>query len=117
MKRVACRDEQALSEIYDIYSRALYSIIFNIIKCEEETKDIMQQVLLLVWQKAISFDSDKGNLFTWLVTLARNKALDKLRSKEYRIKQLTTGIIDESRLFDYSQGTSLDVIIAGERVR
>ena len=60
----------------------MYGIIFRIVKHEEIAEEILQDVFLKVWEKIGSYDSSKGKLFTWMLNIARNQAIDKTRSKE-----------------------------------
>ncbi len=60
----------------------MYGIIFRIVKHEEVAEEILQDVFLKVWEKIGSYDSSKGKLFTWMLNIARNQAIDKTRSKE-----------------------------------
>ena len=68
--------------LYDHYSSALYGIIFRIVRKEEIAEEVLQDVFLKIWNKAESYDPAKGKLFTWMLNLARNQAIDKTRSKE-----------------------------------
>lgn len=83
------KDPKAFSDVYDLYSKALYGIIFQIISNSEEAEDILQNVFLKFWNSFDSYDSNKGKLFTWLVQIARNTALDHLRSRYNQEKKQT----------------------------
>lgn len=81
------RGEQAFSYLYDNYSGALLSIIFNIVKDEELANDVLQEVFVKIWRQAESYDSSKGRLFTWMLNIARNASIDTIRSKSYQNSQ------------------------------
>ncbi len=78
------QSEKAFSFLYDNYSGALYGIIHAIIKDKESANDVLQDVFVNIWKKIRSYDPAKGRLFTWMLNVARNAAIDKIRSKEYR---------------------------------
>jgi RNA polymerase sigma-70 factor (ECF subfamily) len=80
--RLCAKDNGALDYLYDHYSSALYGIIFRIVKEEDISEEILQDVLLKIWDKIENYDSNKGKLFTWMLNIARNQAIDKTRSKE-----------------------------------
>ncbi|WP_254091004.1 RNA polymerase sigma factor [Dawidia soli] len=68
--------------LYDHYSAALYGAIFRIIKKEAVAEEVLQDVFLKIWDKFDHYDASKGKLFTWLLNVARNQAIDKTRSRE-----------------------------------
>ena len=76
-------DKKTIEVLYDMYSGSLYGVILRILKEEETSEDILQETFLRIWQKFNYYDSSKGRLFTWMCNLARNLALDKLKSKGY----------------------------------
>ena len=81
------RDEKAFSYLYDNYSGALYAIINSIVKVRETANDVLQNVFLNIWRKIESYDPSKGRLFTWMLNVARNAAIDEVRSKGHRATQ------------------------------
>ena len=78
------RSEKAFSYLYDNYSGALYGIISSIVTDAETANDILQDVFVNIWKKIESYDSSKGRLFTWMLNVARNAAIDKIRSRGFR---------------------------------
>ena len=74
--RVAGNDSKALEELYDRYSPLLYTIIDKIVQDVPAAEEILSDVFVIVWQKIDQFDSDEGNVYTWMINLARNKAID-----------------------------------------
>jgi RNA polymerase sigma-70 factor (ECF subfamily) len=77
---IARGDEQALASLYDRYRLILFGLILRILHSRAEAEDVLQEVFLQVWQKAANFDETRGRPFTWLVTLARSRAIDRLRT-------------------------------------
>lgn len=76
------KKQSALDYLYDHYSGALYGVVFRILKKEEVSEEVLQDVFLKIWNKIDAYDSSKGKLFTWMLNIARNQAIDKTRSKE-----------------------------------
>ncbi len=69
--------------MYDHYSSALYGVILRIVRTEDLAEEVMQDCFLKIWEKIEMYDDSKGKLFTWIISIARNLSLDKLRSKEF----------------------------------
>jgi RNA polymerase sigma-70 factor (ECF subfamily) len=80
LKAIVARDEVALAQLYDRYRVILFGLLMRILNNREEAEDVLQEVFLQVWRKAEDFDEDRGRPFTWLVTLARSRGIDRLRS-------------------------------------
>ena len=80
LKAVSRGDEQALAQLYDNYRVILFGLLVRILNSREEAEDVLQEVFLQVWRRAKDFDETRGKPFTWLVTLARSRAIDRLRS-------------------------------------
>lgn len=78
------RNEPAFAYLYDHYSGALNGIIKQIIREEETANDVLQEVFINIWKKIETYDPSKGRLFTWMLNIARNAAIDKTRSTAYQ---------------------------------
>ena len=76
---IARRDESALGCLYDRYRLILFGLLLRILSSREEAEDVLQEVFLQVWRRAGDFDEQRGRPFTWLVTLARSRGIDRLR--------------------------------------
>ncbi len=94
LKRIKAKDEEALSELYDLYNRLLFGMIISIVKKREEAEDVLQEVFVKIWEKSHTFNEDRGNVYSWIVTLTRNKAIDRIRSKGYKTQQKATQDVD-----------------------
>jgi RNA polymerase sigma-70 factor (ECF subfamily) len=84
VNRLQGQDPAAFNYLYEKYSGALYSIILQVIPENETASDLLQEVFVSVWKKIGMYDATKGRLFTWLLNVTRNAAIDKLRSKTYK---------------------------------
>lgn len=96
MKRIRARDAGALEELYDLYNRLLFAMVISIVEKREEAEDVLQEIFLKIWNKADLFDADRGNVYNWIITLARNQAIDRIRSKGYKTQEKQTVSIDKS---------------------
>ena len=81
------QDNDAFNYLYDHYSGALFTIINQIVPDKDTASDVLQEVFVNIWKKMDSYDAAKGRLFTWMLNIARNAAIDKVRSKGYRDNQ------------------------------
>jgi RNA polymerase sigma-70 factor (ECF subfamily) len=79
-ERVAGGDPAALSEAYDRYADLLYSLALRIVGSASDAEEVLQDSWLQAWRSARTFDPARGALGAWLVTIARTRALDRLRS-------------------------------------
>ncbi len=81
------RDREGFSYLYDNYSPALYTVILSIVPDREQANDILQEVFIKIWRQVESYDSGKGRLYTWMIQVTRNAAIDVVRSTTYKQSQ------------------------------
>lgn len=86
------KDSNAYSLLYDNYSAALFGVITRVIPAEEIAEDILQDVFIKIWKNIEHYDASKGRLFTWMLNIARNAAIDYSRSKQFKIENKLQGI-------------------------
>ncbi len=91
---IARGDEQALAHLYDRYRLILFGLVNRILSSREEAEDVLQEVFIQVWRRAADFDELRGRPFTWLVTVARSRAIDRLRSLAARERVATASASD-----------------------
>jgi RNA polymerase sigma factor (sigma-70 family) len=84
VSKLKSRDTIAIQALYDMYSGALLGVISRIIQQTEVAEDVLQETFIKIWNSAESYDSSKGRLFTWMMNIARNLSIDKLRSKDFK---------------------------------
>jgi RNA polymerase sigma-70 factor, ECF subfamily len=82
--RLQRRDPQALAELYDRYGKMAYSLVLRVVRDQAIAEDLVQETFLRVWNRGHSIDSEKGALGPWLLAIARNRAIDYLRSSAGR---------------------------------
>jgi len=78
--RLRRRDPRALAELYDRYGRAVYALILRLVRDSAIAEDLVQETFLRVWNRVHAFDAVRGSLGPWLLAIARNRAIDYLRS-------------------------------------
>jgi RNA polymerase sigma-70 factor (ECF subfamily) len=88
VRRMAGGEREALAELYDRFSRPLYSTAVHILNDGAEAQDVVHDVFLTLWEKASQFASERGSAFSWAVTLTRNRSIDRLRSRRRRSELL-----------------------------
>jgi RNA polymerase sigma-70 factor (ECF subfamily) len=86
IQRISERDSRAYQAFYEKYSGLIYASISNVLNDHHDTEDVMQEVLVQLWNKAHLYEPRKGKPLTWLTTMARNRAIDRIRSKQRRSK-------------------------------
>ncbi|MFH5886037.1 sigma-70 family RNA polymerase sigma factor [Halalkalibaculum sp. DA3122] len=98
VKRIKGGDTKALEELYELYKSLLFGMILSIVKKREEAEDLLQEVFMKIWEKAHTFDEERGNVYSWIVTITRNKSIDRIRSKGYKTQQKTSTSVNEPAL-------------------
>lgn len=84
VRAIAQGDEQAFASLYHRYSSTLLGFLIRILDSLPEAEDVLQEVFVHVWRRAADFDETRGRVFTWLATIARSRAVDRLRAKGTR---------------------------------
>jgi RNA polymerase sigma-70 factor (ECF subfamily) len=92
VQRLLARDEQALRVLHDRYARNLLNVIIRLVHNEELAQDVLQEGLLKVWLSIDRYDPERGRLFTWMVRVCCNQAIDALRSPRHRFHSGTKSL-------------------------
>ena len=95
MLKIAGYDSKALEQLYDRYTPLLYTLIKKIIPEKETAEELLSEVFVIIWRQIEHFDFRTSNVYTWMVTLARNKAID--------VKNRTIGKVTEEYTDDYEK--------------
>jgi RNA polymerase sigma-70 factor (ECF subfamily) len=115
MAAMVRREPRALEELYARFSKSLYNVIFAMVRRREDAEEILCEVFQQAWEKAAAYDGTKGAVYTWLLAMSRNRAIDRLRSKGYR---LASGSPDQEALENLEgrdDGNPLDQAMLSER--
>lgn len=107
------KDKSGAEALYDMYSSSLYGIIYRIVQHEEIAEDLLQETFVKIWNSFSSYDSSKGRLFTWMVNVARNLSIDKIRSKDFRNNSKNQDLENTVNFIDEQQSTAINPDILG----
>jgi RNA polymerase sigma-70 factor, ECF subfamily len=86
LDRIVARDEQAVAELYDRHHRLLFGLILRILRDRSEAEEVLQEVFVLVWTRAETYNVALGSPAAWLVRIARNRGIDRLRANNVRVR-------------------------------
>jgi len=84
LQRIADKDSASFQQLYRKYGGLLFTAISQVLNDHHDAEDVMQEVLVQIWNKAHLYEPRKGKPLTWLATMARNRAIDRIRSKQRR---------------------------------
>ncbi|WP_020567885.1 RNA polymerase sigma factor [Neolewinella persica] len=111
LRLIRAQDEEGMRQLFNHYGGALMTILQPILPQKEVAEEVLHDVLMKVWNNIESYDASKSRFFTWMARIARNAAIDKTRSKNYRKNRKTDEIDDSvSRRRELSQTPSIDHI-------
>jgi len=113
--RLQRRDPQALAELYDRYGKMAYSLVLRVVRDGAIAEDLVQETFLRVWNRVHSIDSEKGSLGPWLLAIARNRAIDYLRSSAGRERKAVE--LDETDHAPLYSGMEADILISDQARR
>ncbi|MDP5171486.1 MAG: sigma-70 family RNA polymerase sigma factor [Bacteroidia bacterium] len=86
---LAQQDKEAIRLIFQFYKRALFGVIVGVVRDEELAEDVFQEALVKIWRNGPRYDATKGRLYTWMLNICRNAAIDKTRSKHFQASLVT----------------------------
>jgi RNA polymerase sigma-70 factor (ECF subfamily) len=101
-RRLQKKEPEAMADLYDRFGRLAYSVILSVVKDASIAEDLVQETFLRVWNRAHAFEAGRGSLGPWLLTIARNRAIDHIRSAGSRMQR-------NSQEFDAREHPSLFV--------
>ncbi|WP_316823591.1 RNA polymerase sigma factor [Pedobacter gandavensis] len=107
------QDTYAMKALYDMYSASLFGVISRIVLHTEVAEDILQETFLKIWNSADGYDPSKGRLFTWMMNIARNLAIDKLRSKDFKNASKNQDIENNVGSIDAEKDTTFNADLIG----
>ncbi|WP_028890974.1 RNA polymerase sigma factor [Tenacibaculum sp. 47A_GOM-205m] len=84
VKKFKNKDVKAFEALYEMYNESVQGIVFNIVREQSIAEEITQDVFIKAWNNAETYSEKKGRFFTWIINIARNAAIDKIRSKNFK---------------------------------
>lgn len=97
------KNQEAFSYLYDNYSGALFGVINRIVQSEEIANDVLQDAFVKIWNNLPQYTKEKGALYTWLLNICRNLAIDTIRSKQYKNETQNHSIEDFVSVLDKTE--------------
>jgi RNA polymerase sigma-70 factor (ECF subfamily) len=110
IRRMVEADETALGALYDRWVRSLYSLVLHLLRDPDEAEDVVEETFWQAWRKANSYEPSRGAVSSWLLTIGRRKALDRLRAR----KRSREDLVDNDRTFDDLPSQSPDPSVDAE---
>jgi RNA polymerase sigma factor (sigma-70 family) len=108
IRAIRQKEKIGAEALYDMYSASLFGVIVRIVQDEELAADLLQDAFVKIWNSFDLYDEKKGRLFTWMVNLARNLSVDKLRSKDFRNNSKNQDIDNSVVTIDEQRNTTLN---------
>ncbi len=97
IERLRQRDPQAMAELYDRFSRLVFSVIVRVVRNSAVAEELAQETFMRAWNRAADFDVSRGKIGPWLLTIARNRAIDYLRSTAGQQQANTFELVSSER--------------------
>ena len=98
------QDKEAIAILYDQYGPTLYGVVLKIVRSEAIAQDVLQEAFIKIWKNGPRFNGQKGSLFTWMLNITRNTAIDKTRSAHFRqggkIQTIDEFVYNDKKLSD-----------------
>jgi RNA polymerase sigma factor (sigma-70 family) len=102
VEQLLLRDEAAYRWLYTHYSAALYGVLLKVVREEAQAQDLLQEVFIKIWNNLGSYDTQKGRLFTWMLNIARNTAIDAVRAGKAMSRPSSAQTIDTDEAGTYA---------------
>lgn len=112
--RIAQGDEIALASLYDRWLQPVYSLVVHLLKDADEAEDVVEETFWQIWQRASSYDVSRGTPRTWILTITRSRALDRLRARQ---RQREDAGVDIAVVRDAAPGPAADAESSDRRER
>lgn len=109
IQRLTSQDKEAFSYLYDNYSGALYGTLLRIVVEEDVAQDLLQETFVKIWKSFSSYNAEKGRLYTWMVNIARNLAIDHKRSRAFKSSEKNQDIDKSVSAVNRSQKTVFNI--------
>lgn len=113
---IGAGETAALERIYDLHSPMVYALLLRLLGNPEDAQEVLQEVFIQAWQRAATFDARRGNEIAWLISMARSRGIDRLRSRRTRTNRESEASREISiRTGDVVRAQSLDDAIVSEQ--
>jgi RNA polymerase sigma-70 factor (ECF subfamily) len=116
LRRIASGDQAAAGAMYDRHARPLYSLILRIVGDEPDAEDVLQEVFAQAFREAARYDTARGAVAAWLLTMARSRAIDRLRARRTRV-DTRTGEVQLLEELPTAQPDAASVMLDEERAQ
>ncbi len=93
LARIERRDRDAFKQLYDVTSKPIFTTILAMVRSREIAEEVTQDTFVTIWQRAGQFDPSRGRPLAWLMTIARNRAIDRLRRERTKLQEAVS--VDE----------------------
>ena len=113
MQALRNREKIAIEALYDMYSSSLFGVISRIVIDTETSEDVLQETFVKIWHSFSGYNAEKGRLFTWMVNIARNLAIDKIRSKDFKNQNKNQDIENNVTIIDSERNTTFKPELLG----
>jgi RNA polymerase sigma-70 factor (ECF subfamily) len=121
VRQMQAGDEEACATFYDRFAPGLFSMIYAILRDQNESEDVLQEALVQMWKRSATYDSNRSSLFTWAVMISRHKAIDRLRQRQRQARRVAAVTSENTIVSSTPPPDRADVALArndeGERVR
>ena len=97
LQRLSYRDLEAFRSLYDRYGDLVYSAVLRIVRDVHIAQDMVQEVFLRIWRRPGSYVAERGRFSTWLISVARNRAVDEVRARSRRYRHETASPEEQER--------------------
>lgn len=115
MRRVVQGDSPAFADLYDRHVRPVFSLVLRIVSDQSEAEDLVQEVFAQAWTQSWRYDAGRGPVSAWLLTIARSRAIDRLRARRGQKSLVAPGATEIADVPDHGQ-TQEDVVLNAERL-
>ena len=116
LHRVARGDQAAFGDLYDLAAPRVFGMVLRLVIDRAQSEEVTQEVFLEIWQSASRFDPNKGKAMTWVLTMARRRAIDRIRSSQAaRDRDTRIGVRDFQAEYD-DVAESAELRIEGKKV-
>jgi RNA polymerase sigma-70 factor, ECF subfamily len=117
MTRVIRQDQQALAELYDRFGGLVFSLARHVLQDAGMAEEITQDIFLKVWQQALTWDESRGKFVSWLMTMTRYTAIDRLRKEQRRPIRTSSSIDDLYDVIADTEQADESLRLDGETLR